>query len=72
MKLMCCTPSGYQYQHLKQQVIMYGVMHRDELWEEMREHVNESDMSYEGLISFFVNEKQDTTIPYVREILLYS
>ena len=30
----------------------------------MREHVNKSDMSYEGLISFFVNAKQDTTIPY--------
>ena len=39
-------------------------MHRDKLWEDMREHVNKSDMSYEGLISFFVNAKQDTTIPY--------
>ena len=43
---------------------MYGVMHRDKLWEDMQEHVNKSDMSYEGLISFFVNAKQDTTIPY--------
>ena len=61
---MCRTPSGYQYQHLKRQVITYGVTHRDKLWEDMREHVNKSDMSYEGLISFFVNAKQDSTIPY--------
>ena len=39
-------------------------MHRDKLWEDIREHVNKLDMSYEGLISFFVNTKQDTTIPY--------
>ena len=64
MKLMCLTPSGYQYQHLNRQVILYGVMHRDKLWEDMREHVNKLDMSYEGLISFFINMKQDSTIPY--------
>ena len=61
---MCKTPSGYQYQHLKRQVISYGVTHREELWEDMREHVNKSDLSYEGLLSFWSNARPDTAIPY--------
>ena len=30
----------------------------------MREHINKSDLSYEGLLSFWSNTKPDTAIPY--------
>ena len=59
---MCKTPAGYQYQHLKRQVISFGVSNRDVLWEDMKEHVNKSDMSYEGLLTFWANAKSDTVI----------
>ena len=45
-------------------VISYGVSHRDELSEDMQEHVNKSDLSYEGLLSFWSNAKQVTVMPH--------
>ena len=55
--LMCKTPSGYQYQHLKCQVIACGVSYREEIWEDMHEHVNKSDLNYEGIIIILEQRK---------------
>ena len=57
-------PEGYQWHHLKCQVLANTVIHRDQLYDDLKEHVDKTELSYSEICEHFANAKSTSVIPH--------
>ena len=64
LKQLLHLPEGYQWHHLKHQVLVNTVIHWDQLYDDLKEHVDKTELSYSEICEHFANAKSTSVIPH--------
>ena len=64
LKQLPHLPQGYQWHHLKRQVLANTVIHQDQLYDNLKEHVDKTELSYSEICEHFANVKSTSVIPH--------
>ena len=67
------APDGYQWHHLKRQVIINTVTKWNELVEILQPHVDKTDMSYQEICEHFARVTNKSRIPHgARDFMIFA
>ena len=73
LKQLPHIPEGYKWHHLKWQVIVNTVTKREELYDELKPHVNKCNFSYRELCEHFANARGETKmLPGAGDFIIFA